>query len=40
MLNDIKSAISRPGACFLQDLIGAAAICVMLVTTLYLPGLI
>ncbi len=38
MLKDIKEVIQRPGATFLQDLAGAAALCLMLATVLLLPG--
>ena len=39
MLTQIKSALTRSQDTFLQDLVGAASLVVMLVTVLHLPGL-
>lgn len=39
MLNDILTAARRSRATFLEDLIGAAALTVLLVGSLFLPAL-
>ncbi len=40
MFKDIKSAVRNSGPTLLQDLIGGAALCVMLGTALMLPGIL
>ena len=40
MLHDLKSALVRDPAALAQDLAGAAALAVMVVGFLFLPGLI
>ncbi len=40
MLSDLKEAIARSHATLAQDLVGAAALTVMLVVGLHLPNLI
>ncbi|WP_272945934.1 hypothetical protein [Halocynthiibacter namhaensis] len=39
MIKDIKSVVRNSGPTLLQDLIGGAALCVMLGTALVLPGM-
>lgn len=40
MLNDLKDVVNRSSATLLQDAAGAAALVVMLLVGLHLPGLV
>lgn len=40
MLNEIKSVIARSSETLLQDAAGAAALVVLLLATLYVPGMV
>lgn len=40
MLRDLKEVLHRTQPTFLQDLAGAAALCVILIGGLFLPGVV